>query len=253
MWSHLCNCTDRTTVDKSQEKLATVGEMSASIAHELKNPLVSVGGFARRLTRSLEPGSPGQKYAEIIQQETERLEKMLDNILSFSKQRMLCIREYRLEEVLDKTLTLEGDNLNQAGISLELQLDDNLPLMQGDAEQLEQVFINLITNARQVMRNGGTLQISGRHCRLRGEPAVRVEIQDSGGGIPPKLMRNIFNPFFSTKEEGTGLGLPISHRIIEHHQAEIEAINTTSGACFSVILPVRLNNRSADPIGQWDK
>ncbi|SHJ08390.1 GAF sensor signal transduction histidine kinase [Malonomonas rubra DSM 5091] len=233
-----------------KEKLATIGEMSASIAHELKNPLVSVGGFARRLTKSLDEQSPSYKYADIIQQESERLEKMLDNILSFSKQHLLCIREYRLEQVLDRTLVMEAEKLQRANIELQLDLIDELPQMQGDAEQLEQVFINLITNAKQAMNEGGILQIKSSMSRLRGEPAVRIEFHDSGGGIPPKLMRNIFNPFFTTKEEGTGLGLPISHRIIEHHQGEIEAINTASGACFSVILPVRLNQISADPVGQ---
>jgi len=231
-----------------REKLATVGEMSASIAHELKNPLVSVGGFARRLTKSLDQQSPDYKFAEIIQQETERLEKMLDNILSFSRQRLLCVREYRLEEVLDRALTLEMENLQQLGINLDLELTDALPAMQGDAEQLEQVFLNLIANARQAMPNGGQLRIKVEHSRLRGEPAIRVMVYDSGGGIPPKLMRNIFNPFFTTKDEGTGLGLPISHRIIEHHQGEIEALNTDAGACFIMILPVRLHQRTADPI-----
>lgn len=232
-----------------KEKLATIGEMSATIAHELKNPLVSVGGFARRLSKTLEGQGEAHKYAEIIQRETERLEKMLDNILSFSKQRLLCIREYRLADVLERVLTLEGEKLQQIGISLQLDLADDLPLMQGDAEQLEQVFINLISNARQAMRGGGMLKISAHHSRLRGEPAIRAEVQDSGGGIPPKLMRNIFNPFFTTKEEGTGLGLPICHRIIEHHQGEIEAINTSTGARFSIILPIRLSHRTADPIG----
>lgn len=232
-----------------KEKLATIGEMSASIAHELKNPLVSVGGFARRLTRTLEPESSGHKYAEVIQQETERLEKMLDDILSFSKQRLLCIHEYRLESVLDKALFLEGDKLQQAGINLKLELADNLPLMQGDAEQLEQVFINLIANAGQAMKEGGELRIGSQFSLLRGDPAIRIEISDTGGGIPAKLMRNIFNPFFTTKGEGTGLGLSISHRIIEHHQGEIEVINTDTGACFSITLPVHLRQRSADPLG----
>lgn len=233
-----------------REKLATIGEMSASIAHELKNPLVSVGGFARRLTKSLDPAEPSFKYAEIIQHETERLEKMLDNILSFSKQRLFCISEYRLEDVVERALALEEEKLQQANIEMRLGLEKDLPSLQGDAEQVEQVFINLIANARQAMPNGGQLNINIQHSRLRGEPAVRVEVLDSGSGIPPKQMRNIFNPFFSTKEEGTGLGLPISHRIIEHHQGEIGAINTVSGACFTIILPVRLSTRSADPIGR---
>jgi len=231
-----------------KEKLATIGEMSASIAHELKNPLVSVGGFARRLVKSLQEEDPAQQYAKIIQHETERLEKMLEDILSFSKQRMLCIHEYSLSAVIEKVLNLEEEKFQQAGISLSLDIPKDLPEMQGDAEQLEQVFINLIANAIQAMHGGGELQIRCQHSWLRGELAVRVEISDTGGGISAKLMRNIFNPFFTTKEEGTGLGLPISHRIIEHHQGEIEVINTARGACFSIILPVQLNQRTADPL-----
>ncbi len=232
-----------------KEKLATVGEMSASIAHELKNPLVSVGGFARRLTRSLEPESPSHQYASVILQESERLEAMLDDILAFSKQRLLCIRGYQLDAVLDRALFLEGELLQRAGIYLKLEKAEGLPQLQGDAGQLEQVFINLISNARQAMPEGGELQINIRHCLLRGEPAIRVEISDTGGGIPAQQMRNIFNPFFTTKEAGTGLGLPISHRIIEHHQGEIAVINTDHGACFSVTLPVQLRRLSADPLG----
>lgn len=231
-----------------REKLATIGEMSASIAHELKNPLVSVGGFARRLERTLDPQHPGWRFANIIQQESERLEKMLDEILSFSKQRLLCIREYRLTAVLDKALMLETDHLQQAGVNLQLDVDEALPLMQGDAEQLEQVFINLIINARQAMKKGGELAITCQRSLLRGEPAVRVEISDTGAGIPPNIMRNIFNPFFTTKEEGTGLGLPISHRIIEHHQGEIDVINTDKGSCFSITLPIHLSQRIIDPL-----
>lgn len=231
-----------------REKLATIGEMSASIAHELKNPLVSVGGFARRLASSLDKQHPGRPFAAIIQQESERLEKMLEDILSFSKQRLLCIREYRLQSVLEQAILLESDNLHQSGIKLNLEMTKGLPLMQGDAEQLEQVFINLIINAGQAMKNGGQLDISCRRSLLRGEPAVLIEISDTGGGISPKIMRNIFNPFFTTKEEGTGLGLPISHRIIEHHQGDVEVINTSQGACFGITLPIQLNQPTIDPL-----
>jgi signal transduction histidine kinase len=232
-----------------REKLATIGEMSASIAHELKNPLVSVGGFARRLANSLDRQHPGRPFAEIIQQESERLEKMLEDILSFSKQRLLCIREYRLQTVLEKALLLERGHLQQADIQLQLDIAEDLPLLQGDAEQLEQVFINLIINACQAMKSGGgELAISCRRGLLRGEPAVQIDISDTGGGIPATMMRNIFNPFFTTKEAGTGLGLPISHRIIEHHQGEVNVINTARGACFSITLPIYLNRRAIDPL-----
>ncbi len=232
-----------------KEKLATIGEMSASIAHELKNPLVSVGGLARRLAKTIEPDNPGRMFAEVIHQETERLEKMLDDILSFSKQRLLCINEYCLNSVLDKAIILEEEKIQQTGIELHLDLSDELPQLQGDAEQMEQVFINLISNAGQAMKTGGSLHINSSHSHLRGEPAIRIDFNDTGGGIPQKMIRNIFNPFFTTKEDGTGLGLSISHRIIEHHQGEIEVINTAVGACFSIILPIQLRQQTVDPLG----
>jgi len=142
--------------------------------------------------------------------------------------------------------------IQQHGKPAEVQVqkfyDTRMVRLLVDEKKIKQVFINLITNASQAMRGGGVLQIRSQVSWLRGEPAVRIEISDTGGGIPPKMMRNIFNPFFTTKEEGTGLGLPISHRIIEHHQGEFEVINTAEGACFSIILPVQLRHRTADPL-----
>ena len=108
----------------------------------------------------------------------------------------------------------------------------------GDCRQLRQVFLNLMINARQVMHDGGTLTVRANLGKLRGDQALVVEIEDTGGGISPDVMRNIFNPFFSTFAKGTGLGLSISHRIVAHHHGEIEVINAERGARFIVSLPL---------------
>jgi signal transduction histidine kinase len=229
-----------------REKMATIGEMSASVAHELRNPLVAVGGLARRLRKQLKPGSNELKYASIIHEETERLEKMLNRILSFARQNDLVPAPFSLDRVIEQALLIEGEKLAKADIKLSVEIADDLPQLQGDAEQIDQVLINLIANARQAMPQGGSLTLRITEAHLRGEDAVRIEIHDSGEGIPPALMRNIFTPFFTTRKQGTGLGLSICHRIIEHHQGELKATNLPNGAVFSITLPLRLQQRPGE-------
>lgn len=226
-----------------REKMATIGEMSASVAHELRNPLVSVGGFARRLCNKLQPESREFQYATIIHEETERLEKMLNKILSFSRQNELVPTSFNLSQVLKQALLIEGEKLSKAGITLITEMADNLPPLQGDPEQIEQVLINLISNARQATLRDGQLTLRLTEAHLRGDKAVRIEIQDTGEGIPPEMLRNIFTPFFTTRKQGTGLGLSICHRIIEHHQGELKAANHQNGAIFSITLPLRLKQK----------
>lgn len=220
------------------EKLAVLGEMAAQVAHELKNPLVAVGGFAQRLTR-LELTDPrAGEYAAIIVREVRRLEEMLGNILAFSKKQMVCLEDCDLNELLYETLTLEVDQ-QRGGIELVTDIEVPLPPLTGDCRQLRQVVLNLLANARQVVTKGGTIYLRAGTCTLRGEEAVFIQVEDTGGGIPSEIMRNIFNPFFSTHPKGTGLGLPISHRIVEQHQGEIEVANGELGACFTVRLPLK--------------
>ena len=221
------------------EKMAGLGELAASVAHELKNPLVAIGGFARRLVRQLESGSREQEYAGIISREVERMERLLGDILAFSKKNMLCFNDCQLAEVIDEALIVVSDALEQAGIRTILEISRPLPLIQGDDKKLCQVVINLIDNARQAMEEtGGELTVRAYPGELQGKAAVVLEVVDSGGGISQEVLRNIFNPFFTTKAEGTGLGLSISHRIVEHHRGEIEVENRERGAAFIVRLPV---------------
>lgn len=221
------------------EKMAVLGEMSASITHELKNPLVSIGGFAHRLSRAAPPGSKNHEYAAIIAREVRRMEEMLSNVLAFSKKHMLCLTECRLPEIIEEALYLEADALDSASIELEKEIAGDLPTVKGDEQKLRQVLINLISNARQAMKYGGVLTIRAYRSTLRGDEAVAVDVEDTGGGIPADILRNIFNPFFTTKGKGTGLGLSISHRIVEHHHGEIEVQNRENGVVFTLRLPIR--------------
>lgn len=223
------------------EKLAALGEMAASVFHELKNPLVSIGGFAQRLSRIAASESEEHEYTMIIAREVRRMEEMLTNILAFSKRHMLCFAECRISEIIEEALSLEADVLSRSSVRLIQEIASDLPIIQGDAQKLRQVIINLITNARQSMKDGGLLTIRSYRSSLRGDEAVAVEVEDTGGGIPDEIIRNIFNPFFTTKESGTGLGLSISHRIVEHHRGEFEVQNKEKGAVFILRLPVSVN------------
>lgn len=221
------------------EKLAVLGEMAAQVAHELKNPLVSIGGFAQRLTRQ-EPGDPRSKeYATIIAREVTRMEEMLGNILAFSKKQLVCLEECNVRDLLGEALELEMDHCRRVGIVIEQRVSESVPKIIGDCRQLRQVLLNLLVNARQAMPRGGKITVQIDPCTLRGAAAVEIAVEDTGGGIPTEVIRNIFNPFFSTNPKGTGLGLSISHRIIEHHHGELEVINSELGARFIVRLPVQ--------------
>jgi len=223
------------------EKMAVLGEMAASVTHELRNPLVAIGGFAQRLNR-VTSGTREKEYAAIIAREVKRMETMLSNILDFSKKEMLCFGECHLPRVIEEALTLEYDALLHGSVQLVTEIAEPLPVIQGDEQKLRQVMINLIANARQAMSTGGVLTIRAYRSTLRGDAAVTVEVEDTGGGIPAEILRNIFNPFFTTKEGGTGLGLPISHRIVEQHRGRIEVKNRARGAVFILRLPVRADD-----------
>ena len=220
------------------EKMAILGEMAASVAHELRNPLVPIGGFAQRLSRMVPAGGREHEYASIISREARRMEEMLSNILAFSRKQMLCFTEAWVVDIMEEALALEAESLARASVGVVREIAEGLPAIHCDEKKLRQVLINLITNARQAMAGGGTLLVRIFPILLRGEAAVAVEIEDTGGGIPPEILHNIFNPFFTTKEKGTGLGLSISRRIIEQHKGEIDVRNRNKGVVFTLRLPV---------------
>jgi signal transduction histidine kinase len=220
------------------ERLATIGEMAAGIAHELKNPLVSVGGFARRLQRKLPKGTDEAGYAATIVGEVARLEKMLTDILSFSRKSTLCYSVCTMQEVIDEALAVISHSLEESRISVIRQEPGKVLSFLGDCQQLKQVFINLLCNAQEAMQGAGELKITLSAGRFNGRESVTVKVADTGGGIPLPSLGNIFNPFFTTKESGTGLGLPIANRIVTNHGGKIQVNNYPGvGVEFTVIIP----------------
>jgi signal transduction histidine kinase len=220
------------------EKLAALGEMAANVAHEIRNPLTSLGGFARRLHKKLE-GHPERKYAEIMVKEVDRLERLLTDVLILSRKSEAPFESEDINRIVESTILQLAEELRLKRIGVVKGMAESLPRILCDPQQMKQVFINLMTNAIQAMREGGALTVSTYLIPEEKPPCVGIAIADTGGGIPEKTFPNIFNPFFTTKDAGTGLGLSISHSIVTNHHGEIEVINRPGeGATFIVKLPI---------------
>jgi signal transduction histidine kinase len=225
-----------------REKMAALGELSAAIAHEIKNPLVSVGGFARRLYRSIPNGAPEKRYAQTIVEEVARLERILNDTQSYTHNESIFFREWDLREILEESLSMVSEGLHTGEIQIVKQFAQEIPRVNGDDQQLKQVFFNLLTNARQAMGDKGTIFLRVYPFLKNGTCFVRVEVEDTGKGIDPENLPNIFNPFYTTKEARLGLGLPIVHRIVTSHKGQIEVDNHPGkGVTFIITLPVEVN------------
>jgi len=202
--------------------MAALGELSAAIAHEIKNPLVSVGGFARRLYRAIPDDAPEKRYAQTIIEEVARLEQILNDTQGYIRNEPIVFKERDLRDILDESVAMVSEGFDGVGIQIVKQYAKEIPRVHGDDQQLKQVFFNLLTNARQAMKDKGTIFLRAHPFSKNGTSFVRVEVEDTGKGIDPENLPNIFNPFYTTKEARLGLGLPIVHRIITYHKGQIE-------------------------------
>ncbi len=222
------------------EKMVALGEMSTSIAHEIKNPLTSIGGFARRLDRTVPEGSQEKKYSETIIKEVSRLERILDDLLKYTQDESLIFKELDLRDILEESLSMVTEQILSGRIQLVKEFGEEIPKIIGDRHQLKQSFFNLINNACQAMKEKGILFVRAYSFSKNGSSYVKVEVEDTGKGVDPKNLHNIFNPFYSTKESSLGLGLPIVHRIITSHRGQIEVDNRPgNGVNFIITLPAR--------------
>ena len=234
----------RATQDRlvRSEKLAALGEMAAKIAHEIKNPLTVIGGFAARLARKgqgKEPdGATSGRYARIILKEVQRLERIVHQTLYFSREVVPALKRVDLNDEIREALVLFREDLEEARILTDLDLSAETPDLSADPDQLRQVLWNLFSNAIQAMEGGGRLTVATRPAQPDEGDGVVFLVGDTGGGIPHDVVHNIFNPFFTTKAKGTGLGLPIVHAIVEKHGGSIQLDNREGkGVTFSVFLP----------------
>ncbi|HSB05267.1 MAG TPA: ATP-binding protein [Thermodesulfobacteriota bacterium] len=220
-----------------QEKMAALGELSNTIAHEIKNPLTTIGGFARRLNRTIPAESPEKRYTQTIIQEVDRVENVLNHFNHYTHEDSMTFDSQDLPQVLEESLSSIPD-LSTGKIQLVKEYSEGVPKVSGDPQQLKQAFYNLIKNACESMDQEGTLLIRIYPFSKNGASYARVEIKDTGKGITPENLTNIFNPFYSTKESSLGLGLPIVHKIVTSHQGQIEVDNRLGeGVTFIITFP----------------
>jgi PAS domain S-box-containing protein len=202
-------------------KLATLGELAASVAHELNNPLAIISLRVESLLSQTPAGDPKRRSLEIVEQEVERMGNLVANLLQFSRRGQHQISTVDVREELTKTLELVHYHLRNRRIEVVQEIASRLPMIHADRQQLRQVFLNLLTNASDAMPNGGTLTLRAAPGELDGgRPAVIIEFADTGVGIPQEHLSRVTEPFFTTKEEGkgTGLGLAICRRVIQEHR-----------------------------------
>jgi len=229
-------------------KLSALGRMTADVAHEIRNPLVSIGGFARKCLATIDPASKEKRYVQIIVDETTRLEKILRDLLMFTHGPAKEVQEIDLPKLIEWGIELNRDELEDKRIQVVRKFGPVLPGILGDRDQLEKVFFNMILNAVQAMNGSGTLTIRADSLKKDGADWVRVEIEDTGEGIKAEDLNRIFDPFFTTKDsgEGTGLGLSVSRRIVEEHHGRIAVESTPGvGSTFAVEFPVQDRKKAA--------
>lgn len=216
------------------EKLAAIGEVSARLAHEIRNPLATIGGFAKSIQKKYDDRERTIRNANIIVDEVHRLEHILSNVLDFTKSGTPKKTDGEVNDLIRKTLAVMEANIFAKGVVVVLDLADGRLPAELDELQIRQVLINLIQNAINAMPEGGAIEVRSRDLG----DTVRIEIRDTGVGIPKQYMENIFEPFFTTRGNGTGLGLSISNRIIQNHGGYLGIESTEGvGTTVSITLP----------------
>jgi nitrogen-specific signal transduction histidine kinase len=226
------------------ERLAALGQLSAGLAHEIRNPLGVIKGSADMLSRKVAGAEPLiAELAGYISSEVNRLNALVVRFLDFARPSKLELCPERITEIVDRALDAAIASVPNSGTKVERRYDANLPEVPLDPQLSEQVFVNLITNALQAMQaqDGSvekTLRLSIAPEVSNGESGMGVVVEDSGPGVPPELREQIFNPFFTSKKDGVGLGLSIVAKIIDDHRGTIRLEdNNPHGARFHVFLP----------------
>jgi two-component system sensor histidine kinase HydH len=222
---------------RRSERLASLGRLAAGVAHEIRNPLSSIRGFAQYFMRRLKGQEEEQRYASIMVKEVDRLNRVISELLDFARPKEPHREPHALEEIFESSLKLLKPELASKGVTVEKSYEPNLPIVRVDRDQLSQVFLNLFLNSLESIEGKGRIMVSLK--QIIDPPGVNVVIADTGRGIPSEDLGKVFEPFFSTKRKGTGLGLAIVHQIVEGHGGNI-AVDSQEGmgTTFRITLPV---------------
>jgi len=221
------------------ERLSSLGQMAAGLAHEIRNPLGSIQGAAELLGDDAPAGSKKRELFDVLHKESKRLGAVVDDFLNFARPRPLALAPVDIASVVERAVSQMRIDADSRSIRIDARLDTHLPRVDADAEQLHQVFLNLLLNAIAASPDSGRIEISGVQTAHASRACVAITVRDWGHGIPADALARVYDPFFTTRESGTGLGLSISHTIISDHGGSIDIESAPGEGCaVCVTLPV---------------
>jgi len=225
------------------EHLATMGELAAGVAHEIRNPLAGIAGAIEIITKDFPKDHPDREVMEDLRQEVRRIEKVLNDMLAYARPKPPQFGRADLKEIFARTLHLARQQTGARHVEFSVQVPPDLPAFRMDSEQLHQVLLNLVLNGVQAIEGEGKLTIAAK-VNATGGPGqadlVEISVSDTGAGIPPESLERIFRPFFTTKRGGTGLGLSLCRRIIRQHGGALTVESKLGkGSRFIIRLPMR--------------
>jgi signal transduction histidine kinase len=234
------------------ERLSVLGQITSQVAHELRNPLTVIGGFAHSILKKMDGRNSDYEYLKIIVKETERMENTLNNVLNFSKPERFNLEMVDLNELVDQTVEMIESEIDSAKISIVKAPSTDLPLIKANPDLIHQALLNIFRNAVWAMPQGGILSVSTKPVGKM----VRLEVKDTGCGIPSQYQNNVFDAFFTTKPDACGLGLTVSAEIIKNHGGKISVISLAGkGSTFNIELPSAREDKGEDSsrMGTTDK
>jgi len=226
---------------RRSERLTALGLLSAEVAHEIRNPLTVMKLLSDTMSQGFKPDDPRNEDIEVMREKIIHMEGVVSRVLGMSKAQSGAFKSIDLGEAAQTALMLIRLKFQQAGVVANAEIEPNLPLVEGNPGQIQQVFLNLILNAVQAMPNGGSLNLKvAREFGATGE-VIGIRIQDTGTGIPKEIQNKIFESFFTSREDGTGLGLAIVKRILRDHRGDIVVESTgPTGTTFKLWVPIKL-------------
>ncbi|MDR0827738.1 MAG: PAS domain-containing sensor histidine kinase [Desulfovibrio sp.] len=233
--------------NRQTEKMAALGELSNYMAHEIRNPLFSIGGFANALLRNSSLNDLAREKASIIYDEAKRLDYIITGILNFARPTEQTLTDFAAETVAQQTFELRTLGCEGRGINVILDIEKNLPRAEGNVENFKQSLVNIIKNSLEAMPEGGILTLVVK----RAEPFVQIDVIDTGAGMDADLQKQVFNPFFSTKNVAAGLGLAMSRKVIKEMGGDLVLESHKGrGTRVSITLPMALHASQAKHEGE---
>jgi len=243
------------TVIQRNNRLSSLGLLTAGLAHEIRNPLVAIRTFTQLLPERYDDPEFRESFKNLALKEVDRICGLVNDLLSFARPSTPRVSPEDVNDIVDSISRILDTEAKEKDVKIHLRLDSGLPKIFIDNEQIKQVTMNVILNAIQSIEGGGNVDISTRlFSRESGEKFVQIEVRDTGVGIEEGDLENIFNPFFTTKKEGSGLGLSISHQIIQEHGGHMVAESQPGeGTAFFINLPAKLSSRAVDGVPDSDE